>query len=117
MGCRSTIPTGPGPARRRTGTGILGRTGSGKPPLGRLLMRFYGPTAGRVRLGGVDARDAHLADLRGRATLVSQDVQLFHASVRENLTLFDRSIDDERILAVLERIGLGQIGRASCRER
>ena len=90
-----------------TTLGILGRTGSGKTTLARLLMRFYDPTAGRVRLGGVDARDAHLADVRGRATLVSQDVQLFHASVRENLTLFDPSIDDDRILAVLERIGLG----------
>jgi len=87
--------------------GVLGRTGSGKTTLARLLMRFYDPTSGRVRLGGVDARDARLADLRGRATLVSQDVQLFHATVRENLTLFDPAIDDTRILAVIERIGLG----------
>ena len=87
--------------------GVLGRTGSGKTTLARLLMRFYDPTSGAVRLGGVDARDARLADLRGRATLVSQDVQLFHATVRENLTLFDASVDDARILAVVERIGLG----------
>jgi ATP-binding cassette subfamily B protein len=92
--------------------GVLGRTGSGKTTLARLLMRFYDPTSGAVRLGGVDARDARLADLRGRATLVSQDVQLFHASVRENLTLFDASIDDARILAVVERIGLGPWLRA-----
>jgi ATP-binding cassette subfamily B protein len=88
--------------------GVLGRTGSGKTTLARLLMRFYDPTAGRIRLGGVDARDASLADLRGRATLVSQDVQLFNATVRENLTLFDRSIHDARIVAVMERIGLGE---------
>jgi len=87
--------------------GVLGRTGSGKTTLARLLMRFYDPISGAIRLGGVDARDARLADLRSRATLVSQDVQLFHATVRENLTLFDRSIDDARILAVIERIGLG----------
>jgi ATP-binding cassette subfamily B protein len=87
--------------------GVLGRTGSGKTTLARLLMRFYDPTSGAVRLGGVDARDAHLAELRGRATLVSQDVQLFHATVRENFTLFDRSIEDARILAVIDRIGLG----------
>lgn len=90
-----------------TTLGVLGRTGSGKTTLARLLMRFYDPSSGAIRLGGVDARDAHLADVRGRATLVSQDVQLFHASVRDNLTLFDRSIDDARIVAVLERIGLG----------
>ena len=87
--------------------GVLGRTGSRKTTLARLLLRFYDPTAGAVRLGGVDARDARLAEVRARATLVSQDVQLFHASVRDNLTLFDHSISDERIRDVLERIGLG----------
>ncbi len=87
--------------------GVLGRTGSGKTTLARLLLRFYDPTAGVVRLGGVDLRDAKLDDVRTRATLVSQDVQLFHANVRENVTFFDPTIDDERITAVLERIGLG----------
>ncbi|HUG06110.1 MAG TPA: ABC transporter ATP-binding protein [Candidatus Limnocylindria bacterium] len=87
--------------------GVLGRTGSGKTTLARLLLRFYDPTAGTVRLGGVDLRDAALDDVRSRATLVSQDVQLFHARVRDNVTFFDPTVDDERITAVLERIGLG----------
>jgi ATP-binding cassette subfamily B protein len=87
--------------------GLLGRTGSGKTTLARLLLRFYDPTTGRVRLGGVDLKDARLDDVRSRATLVSQDVQLFHARVRENVTFFDATIDDARITDVLERIGLG----------
>jgi len=87
--------------------GILGRTGSGKTTLARLLLRFYDPTTGVVRLGGIDLRDASLDAVRSHATLVSQDVQLFHASIRENLTFFDDSIDDARIEAVVERIGLG----------
>jgi ATP-binding cassette subfamily B protein len=87
--------------------GILGRTGSGKTTLARLLLRFYDPTSGAIRVGGVDLRDARLDDVRARATLVSQDVQLFHARVRENVTFFDPTIDDERITSVLERIGLG----------
>jgi ATP-binding cassette subfamily B protein len=87
--------------------GVLGRTGSGKTTLARLLLRFYDPTSGAIRLSGVDLRDAQLEDVRSRATMVSQDVQLFHARVRENVTFFDASIDDERITAVLERIGLG----------
>lgn len=86
--------------------GVLGRTGSGKTTLARLLLRFYDPTSGAVALGGVDLRDAALDDVRRQATLVSQDVQLFHASVRDNLTFFDPSIDDARILEVLGRIGL-----------
>jgi len=86
--------------------GVLGRTGSGKTTLARLLMRFYDPTAGTIRLGRVDARDADLDELRSRATLVSQDVQLFSASVRDNLTFFDPAIDDAHITAVLEQIGL-----------
>jgi ABC-type multidrug transport system fused ATPase/permease subunit len=87
--------------------GVLGRTGSGKTTLARLLLRFYDPTAGAIRVGGVDLRQAKLEDVRSRATLVSQDVQLFHARVRENVTFFDSTIDDARITAVLERIGLG----------
>jgi ATP-binding cassette subfamily B protein len=88
--------------------GLLGRTGSGKTTLARLLLRFYDPASGTVRLGGTDLREAALEDVRGRATLVSQDVQLFHASVRDNVTLFDRSVDDARVLLALNRIGLGE---------
>jgi ABC-type multidrug transport system fused ATPase/permease subunit len=87
--------------------GVLGRTGSGKTTLARLLLRFYDPTAGAIRVGGVDLREAKLEEVRSRATLVSQDVQLFHARVRENVTFFDPTIDDTRITTVLERIGLG----------
>src|SRR5436309_493793 len=70
--------------------GLLGRTGSGKTTLARLLLRFYDPTSGAIRLGGVDLRDARLGEVRERATLVTQDVQLFAAPVRDNLTFFDR---------------------------
>ncbi len=88
--------------------GVLGRTGSGKTTLARLLLRFYDPTAGSVRLSGVDARDARLEDLRSRVTLVTQEVQLFHATVRDNVTFFDRSIDDSRTYQALHHLGLGE---------
>jgi ATP-binding cassette subfamily B protein len=96
--------------------GLLGRTGSGKTTLARLLMRFYKPGTGSIHLGGVDLDDALIEDVRSRATLVSQDVQLFSATVRENLTFFDASVDDTRILQVLERIGLGPWLRAQADE-
>lgn len=86
--------------------GLLGRTGSGKTTLTRLLFRLYDPTAGSVRLGGVDARDVDMQQLRARVGLVTQDVQLFRGTLRQNLTFFDDGVDDQRILAVLNELGL-----------
>ena len=86
--------------------GVLGRTGSGKTTLARLLLRLYDPQQGQVRVGGMPVREARLHDLRRRIGLVTQDVQLFHATVRDNLTFFNRAIVDERIIEVLEDLGL-----------
>jgi ATP-binding cassette subfamily B protein len=86
--------------------GLLGRTGSGKTTLTRLLFRLYDPTAGTIRLSGVDIRDVRLSGLRRHVGLVTQDVQLFRASVRDNLTLFSRRIPDERILDAFRALGL-----------
>ncbi len=86
--------------------GVVGRTGSGKTTLTRLLPRFYDPLAGVVRLGGVDLRTVRLAAVRARIGLVTQEVHLFNASVRDNLTLFDDGVTDDRISAVLDTLGL-----------
>lgn len=86
--------------------GLLGRTGSGKTTLARLVFRLYDPSAGRIWLDGSELREARLEALRKRVAIVTQDVQLFRASVRDNLTFFDRSIADERILNVIEELGL-----------
>ena len=86
--------------------GILGRTGSGKTTLTRLLFRLYDVTSGAIRIGGTDIRDLRLDSLREQVGMVTQDVQLFHATVRENLTFFDTSIPDARILAALEDLKL-----------
>jgi len=87
--------------------GLLGRTGSGKTTMSRLLFRLYDPTAGQVRLSGVDLLDALLSDIRARVGVVTQDVQLFHASVRDNLTFFDPRIDDWHLRDVIELMELG----------
>lgn len=88
--------------------GLLGRTGSGKTTLTRLISRLYDPTTGAVRLGGVDTRDVTLASLRSRVAVVTQDVQLFQASVRDNLSFFDDSVSDERVEAALAEVGLSE---------
>lgn len=88
-------------------TGLLGRTGSGKTTLSRMVFRAYDPTQGAVRLGGQDLRTAPLADVRRAVGVVTQEIQIFHASLRDNLTLFDPSVPDESIEAVIRELGLG----------
>jgi ATP-binding cassette, subfamily B, bacterial len=88
--------------------GLLGRTGSGKTTLARVLFRLFDPDTGAIRLGGVDLRDLTTGELRQRVGLVSQNIQLFHATLRDNLTFFDTTIPDERVCTVLEQLGLGK---------
>jgi len=86
--------------------GLLGRTGAGKTTIARLLFRLYEPQTGTIRLGGHDLQDATLAQLRYHVGIVTQDVQLFRATIRDNLTFFDNSISDERIMAVIDELEL-----------
>ncbi len=90
--------------------GLLGRTGSGKTTIGRLLFRLYEPQHGRIVLGNddgaVELRETNLDALRARVGIVTQDVQIFRASVRDNLTLFDRTIGDDQIRKALSDVGL-----------
>jgi len=66
-------------------TAVVGPTGSGKTTLVKLLLRFYDVSDGVIRLDGVDVRELDLRALRSRIGLVSQDVFLFHGTVRENI--------------------------------
>ena len=87
--------------------GVIGRTGSGKTTLGRLLLRFWDVDDGVVRVGGVDVREVPVQALRRRIAVVTQDVELFDASLRDNLTLFGTHVAaDERLVAVLGDVGL-----------
>ncbi|HJS18087.1 MAG TPA: ABC transporter ATP-binding protein [Anaerolineales bacterium] len=87
--------------------GLLGRTGSGKTTLARLIFRLYDVKSGNIRVNDVDLREYQLTALRRNISIVTQNVQLFHASIRDNLTFFDRSISDARILSTLEDLELG----------
>ncbi len=89
--------------------GVVGRTGSGKTTFSRLVLRLVEPTSGTVRLGGVPITDIPLAEVRRRVALVPQEVELFNASVRDNIALFDTSVGDERVEDVLHRVGLGAV--------
>ena len=87
--------------------GLLGRTGSGKTTLARLVFRLYDVKEGSIRINNVDLREFQLVALRRNISIVTQNVQLFRASIRDNLTFFDRSIPDERIVQTLEDLELG----------
>lgn len=102
--------------------GLLGRTGSGKTSLIRLIFRFYDPDSGSVRIywedsanHGVpagsgrierDLREIPLNQLRGMMGVIPQNVQLFDASIRSNLTFFREGITDDQILWAIEELGL-----------
>jgi ATP-binding cassette, subfamily B, bacterial len=86
--------------------GLLGKTGHGKSSIARLLVRFYDPDQGKILFNGVDLRTVRLAETRLRIGMVTQEVQLFQASIRDNLTFFDRTLGDEQILQALDTLEL-----------
>jgi len=89
--------------------GILGHTGSGKTTITRLLFRLYDikQEDGFIKINNTDIREISLKELRGKISYVTQSVELFQASIRDNITLFDKRIADEKIVSILEDIGLG----------
>ena len=93
--------------RPRRVLGLIGRTGSGKTTISRLLFRLYDPSSGRITLDGEDIRGARLRESRERIALVTQDVRLFRGTVRDNLTFYDTTMPDERLLEVIHDLELG----------
>ncbi len=67
--------------------GVVGPSGSGKSSVLKLLLRFYDPQAGSIRVGGRDIRDLSFEALRSQFAMVSQDTYLFHGTVEDNLRL------------------------------
>ncbi|MDX1690809.1 MAG: ABC transporter ATP-binding protein [Acidimicrobiia bacterium] len=81
---------------------IVGATGAGKSTVIKLLLRFYDPTGGRITLDGHDLRELDFATLRGAVGLVSQDVFLFHGTVRENIEYGRPGASLEEVVAAAE---------------
>ena len=87
---------------------ILGRTGSGKTTLQKLMLGLYQPTAGAVRIDGIDLRQLDPADLRRNVGFVGQDATLFYGTLRENIAIGAPYADDSAIVHAAEVAGLTQ---------
>lgn len=85
---------------------VIGRIGSGKTTLQKLLLGLYQPTAGAVLVDGVDLRQLDPADLRRNIGYVAQDVTLFYGTLRENIAIGAPYADDATIVAAAEAAGL-----------
>jgi len=87
---------------------LIGRTGSGKTTLGRLVSRIESAQHGAVTLNGVAIDQISTASLRQQVAVVSQEVDLFNASIRDNVTCFAPDYNDQRIIAALNDAGLAE---------
>jgi len=85
---------------------VLGRVGSGKSTILRLLQRLYEPTSGYIRVDDLDIRQIDLADLRRQVGYVPQDSVLFYGTVRDNLTQGVPHATDDQVLRAVELSGL-----------
>ncbi len=91
--------------------GIIGRSGSGKSTMARLLMNFYTPNEGQILLDNLDLRQLDVADLRHQIGYVAHDLPLLAGSLRDNLTLGARYVSDARMLEVADLTGVSELAR------
>jgi ATP-binding cassette subfamily C protein CydCD len=85
---------------------LVGPSGAGKTTIANLLLRFWDPSAGRIRIDGVDLRDFELDHLRARISLVSQDTYLFNDTLRANVALARPEADEAAIHRALDQAAL-----------
>ena len=87
---------------------LIGKVGSGKTTLQKLIMGLYQPTSGAIMLDGIDMRQLDPADVRRNLACVSQDITLFYGSLRENITFGMPHARDDAIVAAAETAGLSE---------
>ena len=87
---------------------LVGPSGAGKTTIAHLLMRFWDPEEGAIRLGGRDLRDYTLDDLRRRIALVAQDTYLFNDTLRANILIANPDADEVALMAAIDRASLGE---------
>jgi ATP-binding cassette subfamily C protein LapB len=91
--------------------GVIGRSGSGKSSLARLVVGLYRPDAGSLLVDGIDARQLDVGDVRHNIGYVPQDIQLFAGSLRDNLMFGARYVEDALVLHAAELAGVHEFAR------
>jgi len=88
--------------------GIIGRTGSGKTTLEKLIMKFYQPSSGSILIDGTEIHQIDPAELRYHIGYVPQDVVLFHGSIKDNIVIGAPHVDDAAVLRAAKLSGVVQ---------
>jgi len=78
--------------------GVIGKVGSGKTTVSKLLLRLYDPQSGAITVDGIDVKQIDPADLRRSIGYLSQEIELVRGTIRENITFKDPSVEDSRII-------------------
>jgi ATP-binding cassette subfamily C protein LapB len=86
--------------------GIIGRIGSGKTTIGRLLVNFHAATEGEILVDGIDIAQYHPEDLRRAVGFVVQDPEIFNGTVRDNILMSDPGASEERLLNAARKAGV-----------
>ena len=87
---------------------LVGASGAGKSTVANLLLRFWDPQQGAIKLGGTDLRQLRLDDLRSHIALVAQDTYLFNDTLEANIRLAGRDVSDEDVRRALDRAALSE---------
>lgn len=88
--------------------GVVGRTGSGKTTLARLIARLYDPEDGAIYFNNENITNLKIKNLRDNVAYVTQDVQIFSATLRDNVTIFNPDIDDSKIIEIINIMELDE---------
>jgi ATP-binding cassette subfamily B protein len=84
-------------AEQDTVTALVGESGSGKSTIAKLIVRFWDPQKGKIRLDGVDIKELSFARLMDKISYVSQDIYLFDTTIRENIRMGDLEASDQEV--------------------
>ena len=83
--------------------GIVGDTGSGKTTISKLLLRFYDPQKGKIRIGDIDIKDIKIGSLREKMAIVTQEPFLFNSSIKDNISYGSEDVNFEEIQNAAEK--------------